>query len=490
MFSKHTLFFLCVLYVLTGNAQIFRNEVIATGDAWFWDFKNQNRNYKPAFVKGKYYLPVRDNEIIESDGTTAGSKILTCLSGKGELYDMAATDNYLYIIMKGPAANNAYINYFMYRIAPGKDEAVQIKSEYSSANYGFSVTKNSWILHKFQPAGNKLILYSSDDFLKGLTVFHDDDINPMAHRLEVTAIKNYGALSFLNFTEPLAVAGESIYVYKNDTSIVEKRFEKAPSSDPNKYYVDKNYFDLPKAKAAFVSLADINQQNAYAIIEQTNNGNKTRAVYSIINTKMKNLATVDGKVSKLIGDNGNLYAYSANTLYKINTQTGQKETLIQGDKEFGYLDLYQNHFWFRGNHIFYSNITDRYVPDAEYFVLDAMSGKHYPLFSTSLGVKNKEDASTKRLLHILGDYVFTISRERAFCALDAENIFDKKQKMEIPLPDYYGTPLSKGESDIYGNFILVKDKIFYYAGYFEYKRKDGKKKAKVHERVMGCISLK
>ena len=58
------------------------------------------------------------------------------------------------------------------------------------------------------------------------------------------------------------------------------------------------------------------------------------------------------------------------------------------------------------------------------------------------------------------------------------------------MPDYNGTLLSNGEADVYGNYVQVGDKIFYWAGSFEYKRKQGNKKVKVNERVLGCLSLK
>ncbi|HNO55876.1 MAG TPA: hypothetical protein PKI85_12285, partial [Chitinophagaceae bacterium] len=60
---------------------------------------------------------------------------------------------------------------------------------------------------------------------------------------------------------------------------------------------------------------------------------------------------------------------------------------------------------------------------------------------------------------------------------------------ELPLPRYMGTTLSKDEPEIYGNMVQVGNKIFYWGGYFNIKRKVGKKKKTVNERVMGCLSV-
>lgn len=489
---------LCLLSLfvlaLKSGAQTLLNEVVVGGDAWFWDYKNQYKKYTPVSVKDKYYIPYRSGGyLIETDGTTKSFQFISSLNGKGDLAEIAATDNYLYVLMKMPAANNVFDNYFLYRMAPGTNNMEPIKTASGGSNYAFTVTKDASYLLKFQPAGNKLILYIDDNSFKHLIVIFDEEENPKAHTLK-NSFKNEKQpskdnLSFKNYEAPLAIVNDKIYTYINDTSISEMSREKVFDNSDEKYFVDKKFYNIPKEKLKFIQMIDVGQQKAFVLIKNLKDG--SQSVFQILNNKMTKLTDIDSQVTALFSDHGNLYAKSENSLYKIDMQKATVETLIKESNEFGYLDIQQNNFWFRDNLIFYSVITDYYsIPQAQYFAFNVNTGKKHNLYSTSLNSKYKEYASTKYLLHVVGDYVIVISNEKANCALKAVNIFDSNKTLDIPLPDYYGTKLDKGEPEIYGNFMQVKDKIFYWGGSFTYKRKDGKKKVKVTERVMGCISIK
>lgn len=483
--------FSLVLIIQTGSAftQTIRNEVIEGGDAWFWDYNKQLKSFNPVYVKGKYYIPIKEaGYIIETDGTTANSKPLTSLYNKGKLLDIVATDNYLYVIMKGESVNNAYDHYFMYRVTPGKNEALQVMRENGKSELVFGVEKNSYLqfMYRLQPAGNKLVMYAADKFGKRLLIINEGEI-PVCQTLQNGTSVN--ELYYENYYSPLAVVGDKIYTYGSDTSIFERGLEKVFSSSPELFYVTKNTFEVQKDKMRFVQLLDIHQQTGYVLVQRNEKEGKKMEVYVISGTKMKLLATLDENVTRLLTNDGNLYANSSNALYSIDTKTGLVKTLIKHEKKFGCLDLDCNRFWFRNNRIYYS-LEDYENQSAQYFALDLLTGKTYYFHQTYLNEKYSELASSKYLLHVLGDYAVVITKERANCALEAINIFDKTKKLEIPMPDYNGTLLSNGEADVYGNYVQVGDKIFYWAGSFEYKRKQGNKKVKVNERVLGCLSLK
>ena len=492
--SNFQRFFIISIVLLSSQlyAQTIKNEVIAVEDSWFWDFKKDGIDCKPVQFKNKVYMLYKETGLLETDGTQAGTRVLDCMANKGLILNFVASDNYLYFLMKdADPGNKLYKIYRLYRVSPDKNEAVPVLNAYGKTTLEFADAKDYPLppFYRLRTHGDRISVLFFDNFLYRIITVHDADETPMAHTIASGTKGTDRTPSFKNYYEQYVLGKHNTFLYNKSNGIKAYVFDTLSGFGKEKYYQSGIEFNFPEKELELLHMLAVNQNELYVLLAEKATTAKSKLVYKIDGTNAKLAAILDKEVDELIQLNGELYAKSNSRLYKVNTQNGVIETIIDQSRKFGYLDIYKNYFKIVDNRLYYCLHTEFYSDlIAQYFAIDLATKKEIVVWDTKLGTNDKDIVSSKYLLNQLGNHVISITREKAFYGAKLYNPFDKTYT-ELPLPRYMGTTLSKDEPEIYGNMVQVGKKIFYWGGYFNIKRKVGKKKKTVNERVMGCLSV-
>ena len=76
--------------------------------------------------------------MLETNGTASGTRVLTSSGGKGEIFDVVATEKFLYMLTRSKSTDGKLYHYRLFRIDPVTDHTIQATDPASGKSVQFT----------------------------------------------------------------------------------------------------------------------------------------------------------------------------------------------------------------------------------------------------------------------------------------------------------------------------------------------------------------
>ncbi|GEM_PF-1918402 len=490
-FSRRIILSVVLFFQLISLPAQVKTELLDDRDAWFWDFKDAGKFFRPQFIGNKSYIIYKDYEgLLETNGTASGTRVLTSTGGKGEIFDVVATEKFLYMLTRSKSTDAKLYHYRLFRIDPVTDQTIQVTDpasgktvqfnreiEGGDMSYRLSAYKNRVIFVFFLEAG---ILP-----FKSLSVLHDEDPVPAVHYLVYeTDMK----LSGENLWKRIAVTNDKVYYYDSANYKVQiKEFRKTNGNNDRPDYYDFAGFDFAKNGIRILSLFDNTNGEAFMLGAYEKGADKGRHfVLQFKDRKAAVLAKFESNLDEVVVNNGTIYLFGYRRVVELKMDgTLQPVLSLQGENGLTPIGENRKMLLFQGARLFYGISADLgSMLRTEYWCHDLAANKDYKIATVDMESMYNDKVRERKWLHVAGDYFYFLEPKQAYYMLKRKNFITGAPEEEAVITSFDGTSASGNVGDIH-----QAGQVIFFWGNFTYKKKVKKKSKEFKNRVIGAVSL-